>query len=70
MRKKYVKKTKRFRKVFVYIVYFPLHLELLNYLDSTCVLIGLQVGFHSAMKHENDVSNMLGVSKLGEFTVS
>ena len=33
--------------------------------NSTCVLIGLQVCFHSAMKHENDVSNMVGsVSKL------
>ena len=26
-----------------------------NNLDSTCVLIGLQVCFHSAMKHENGV---------------
>ena len=25
--------------------------------DTTCVLIGQQVCFHSAMKHENDVSN-------------
>ena len=31
-----------------------------NNLDSTCVLIGLKVCFHSAMKHENDVSNMVG----------
>ena len=29
-------------------------------MDSTCVLIGLQVCFHSTMKHENDVSNMVG----------
>ena len=29
-------------------------------LDSKCVLIGLQVCFHGAMKHENDVSNMIG----------
>ena len=28
-------------------------------MDSTCVLIGLHVCFHSAMKHENDVSNMV-----------
>ena len=25
-----------------------------------CVLIGLQMCFHSAMKHENEVSNMVG----------
>ena len=29
-------------------------------MDSTCVLIGLQVCFHSAMKQENDVSNIVG----------
>ena len=28
-------------------------------MDSTCVLIGLQVCFHSAMKLENDVSNLI-----------
>ena len=28
--------------------------------DSRCILIGLQVCFHSAMKHENHVSNMFG----------
>ena len=28
-------------------------------MDSTRVLIGLQVCFHSAMKHENDVSNVV-----------
>ena len=32
----------------------------INNLDSTCVLIGLQVRFYSAMKHENEVSNMVG----------
>ena len=34
---------------------------LYNNLDSisTCVLIGQQVCFHSAMKHENDVSDMI-----------
>ena len=31
----------------------------INNLDSTCVLIGQQVCFHSAMKHENDVSNVV-----------
>ena len=36
------------------------HPVLRNYLDSTCVLIGQQVCFHSAMKHENDVSDMIG----------
>ena len=30
-----------------------------NNLDSTCVLIGLQVCLYSAMKHENDVSNVV-----------
>ena len=36
-----------------------------------CVLIGLQVCFHSAMKHENDVSRCgLTVSELWEITVS
>ena len=29
-------------------------------MDSACVLISLQVCFHSAMKHENDVRNMVG----------
>ena len=29
-------------------------------MDSTCFLIGLQVCFYSAMKHENDVYNMVG----------
>ena len=29
-----------------------------NNLDSMCILIGLQVCFHSAMNHENDVNNM------------
>ena len=29
-------------------------------MDSTCVLIGLQVYFHSDMKHENGVSNVAG----------
>ena len=29
-------------------------------MDSTYVLIGLQVWFHSDMKHENDVSDMIG----------
>ena len=33
--------------------------SLQNNLDSTCVLIGLQECFHSSMKHENDVSNMV-----------
>ena len=34
-------------------------------------LFGLQVCFHSAMKHKNDESNMVGfVSKFWEFTVS
>ena len=28
--------------------------KLKNNLDRTCFLIGLQVCFHSAMKHEND----------------
>ena len=32
---------------------------LYNTLDSTCVLIGLQVCFDKAMKHENDVSNTI-----------
>ena len=27
-----------------------------------CVLIGLQVCFHSAMKHEKNMSNMIGFS--------
>ena len=27
-------------------------------MDSMCILIGLQVCFHSAMKHENGVSNV------------
>ena len=31
----------------------------INNLDRTCVLIGIQVCFHRAMKHENDVSNWL-----------
>ena len=35
---------------------YLLQIKLLINLDSTCVLIGLQVCFHSAMKHENDVS--------------
>ena len=40
-----------------------LRLSLLsNNLNSTCVLIGLQVCFHSAMKHENDVSNVVWLS--------
>ena len=30
---------------------------LLYNLDSMCISIGQQVCFHSAMKHENDVSN-------------
>ena len=34
-------------------------LYLQNSLDITCVLIGLQVCFHSAMKHENGVSNVV-----------
>ena len=29
-------------------------------MDSTCVLIGLQVCFHSAMKHENNVRDIVG----------
>ena len=29
-------------------------------MDSTFVLIGLEVCFHSANKHENDVSNLVG----------
>ena len=33
--------------------------RLKNNLDSTHVLIGLKVCFHSAMKHENGVSNMV-----------
>ena len=33
---------------------------LFNNLDSTCVLIGLQECFHSAIKHENDGSNVVG----------
>ena len=33
---------------------------LTNNLGSTCVLIGLQMRFQSAMNHENDVSNMVG----------
>ena len=45
--------------------------SLWNNLDSTWVLIGPQVCFHSAMKHGNDVSNMVySVSKLWEVTVS
>ena len=28
--------------------------------DSTCVLIGQQVCFHTNIKHENDVKNMVG----------
>ena len=28
-------------------------------MDDTCVLIGLQVCFHSAMKHENGMSNVV-----------
>ena len=28
-----------------------------------CVLIGLQVCFHSAMKHENGVSNLVWLSQ-------
>ena len=36
-----------------------------------CILIGLQVCFHSAMKDKNDVSNVVAsVSKLWEVTVS
>ena len=30
-----------------------------NNLDSKCVLIGLQVCFHGAMKHENGASNVV-----------
>ena len=33
-------------------------------------LIGQQVCFHSTMKHENDVSNVVWLSPLWEFTVS
>ena len=33
--------------------------SLYNNLDSTSVLIGLQVCFHSAMKQENDVRNIV-----------
>ena len=33
--------------------------KLQSNLDSTWVLIGLQVCFHNAMKHENGVSNMV-----------
>ena len=32
---------------------------LYNNLDSTCILIGLQVCYHSAVKHENDMGNMV-----------
>mgnify|MGYP001793821241 CR=1 FL=1 len=34
-------------------------MRLQNNLDSTWVLIGLKVCFHSATKHENGVSNMV-----------
>ena len=34
--------------------------SLKNNLDSTCVLIGLQVCFYSAINHENDVSDTIG----------
>ena len=40
-------------------------------MDSTCVLIGQRVCFHSAMNYENDVSNMVGclqVVKIWNFT--
>ena len=33
-------------------------------MDSTCVLIGQQACFHSAMKHENDVRKMVGCLKV------
>ena len=32
-------------------------------MDDTCVLIGLQVCFHSAMKHENGMSNVVCLSQ-------
>ena len=32
----------------------------INNLDSICVLIGLRVCFYGAMKHENEVSDMVG----------
>ena len=38
-----------------------------NNLESTCVLISLQVCFHSAMKHENDVSNMVDCLQVVRF---
>ena len=38
--------------------YLSILLILWHNLDSTCVLIGQQVCFHSAMKHKNDVSDM------------
>ena len=31
-------------------------------MDSTCILIGLQVCFHSVMKHENDINNVVWLS--------
>ena len=40
-----------------------------NNKSSKCVLIGQQVCFHSAMKHENDVTIWLTVSEIWEFTV-
>ena len=46
--------------------YFVFSLKCFNHyykiiqLDSTCVLIDQQLCFHSAMKHENDVSDMVG----------
>ena len=33
--------------------------KLQNNFDSTCVLISQQVCFHSAMKHENGISNVV-----------
>ena len=39
--------------------------RLSNNLDSTCVLISQQLCFHSARKHENDVSKLVAsISKL------
>ena len=38
-------------------------------MDSLCIMTGQQVCFHSAIKHANDVSNMV-ISKLWGFTVS
>ena len=37
--------------------------DLWNNLDSMCILICLQVCFHSAMKHENGVSNVVWLSQ-------